>query len=163
MRADPIGRLISRRDLAMVRHRAALARELGLMDSELLALLQIAFHGELAPSSIGSLLDLSSGGATALVQRLERAGHVRRRAHPRDRRSTLIRLTPETEARLTGADAVLDDEVERLTGGLPDDHREAVAGFLAALAELCEERGPSARDEPGATDPRRRPVPSLWA
>jgi hypothetical protein len=59
MRADPIGRLISRRDLAMVRHRAALARELGLMDSELLALLQIAFHGELAPSSIGSLLDLS--------------------------------------------------------------------------------------------------------
>ena len=41
----------------------------------------------------------SSGGITALVHRLESAGHLFRRRHPTDRRSILVELSPQLVAR----------------------------------------------------------------
>ena len=81
---EAIRHLLYRRDVAVTRHRAAIARSLGLADIEMLALVHLAEHGALAPSAIASLLDLSSGGATALVQRLER-GRPRDTAAASDR------------------------------------------------------------------------------
>src|ERR687895_840996 len=67
---------------------AAMARRTGLGLSEMAALehLQHA-HGGLTPTELGRRLSLSSGAITALVDRLERTGHVERRPHPPDRRS----------------------------------------------------------------------------
>ena len=67
--ATMMRRFLYRRDVAVARHRATVARTLGLTDIEMLALVHIAHQGELAPSALGRLLDLSSGGVTALVQR----------------------------------------------------------------------------------------------
>jgi DNA-binding MarR family transcriptional regulator len=50
---------------------------------------------ELSPGALGASMMLSSGGTTARLDRLERAGLVRRAADPRDRRGVLVRLTPQ--------------------------------------------------------------------
>src|ERR687895_490001 len=74
---------------------AAMARRTGLGLSEMAALehLQHA-HGGLTPTELGRRLSLSSGAITALVDRLERTGHVERRANPADRRSSVVLPLP---------------------------------------------------------------------
>src|SRR3954466_3385501 len=85
---------LHRKALADARQRAALARRLGLTDSEVLAVQHLARAGELTPGQLGALLQLSSGGTSGLIQRPQRAGHVSRHANPRDKRSAVVRLTP---------------------------------------------------------------------
>jgi DNA-binding MarR family transcriptional regulator len=162
--ADVIRELLYRRDVALARHRAAFARALGVTDAEMLALVHLAQHGELSPSRIAALLDLSSGGTTALVQRLERAGHVTRTPHPVDRRSTLIRLSPQTAARLRDAQSPLIDGLEQTTAGLSASERAAVTAVFKHLAALSEELDTSMRlHGRRRSDRLSRPVPSLWA
>lgn len=48
----------------------------------------------LSPSAISASLMVSSGTLTSRLDRLERKGLVRRVAHPTDRRSTEVELTP---------------------------------------------------------------------
>jgi DNA-binding MarR family transcriptional regulator len=160
--ADGVLELLYRRDVAIGRHRAALGRLLGLADAETLAVIHLA-HGELTTARIAVLLGLSSGGATAFVQRLERLGHVKRRAHPRDQRSSLISLTAATRVKVEHAEASLGAGLERVTAGLDPSAQAAVAGFLAAVVELSE----ALTDDPAAERTRRRgvlqrPVPSRW-
>src|ERR687896_1202715 len=75
---------------------AAIARRTGLGLSEMAALehLQHA-HGGLTPTELGRRLSLSSGAITALVDRLERSGHVEGRPNPPGRPSSLGLPVPE--------------------------------------------------------------------
>lgn len=61
-------------------------------------LIVCANHGVIAtPGAIASRLNISTASTTKLLDRLERAGHVTRRAHPpSDRRALAIAITPET-------------------------------------------------------------------
>jgi DNA-binding MarR family transcriptional regulator len=159
-----IRHLLYRRDVALGRYRSGLARSLGLTDVEMLALVHLGEHGELAPSGIAALLHLSSGGATALVQRLERAGHVTRQPHPTDRRSILIGLSPATANRLADAYAILDERMDSVLAALGDRERAAVTGVFTQLAWQSEALAASLRREPEPEpDALVRPVPSLWA
>jgi DNA-binding MarR family transcriptional regulator len=161
---EEIRRLLYRRDLAVAAHRAALARSLGLTDVEMLALVHLGEQGEMAPSAIAALLHLSSGGATALVQRLERAGHVTRKPHPSDRRSILIALSPAMVRRLDDAYAPVERRMESVVAALGHVERVAVAEVFSRLVSLSEELDASLRREPEPEpDALVRPVPSLWA
>jgi DNA-binding MarR family transcriptional regulator len=156
--------LLYRRDVAMAGHRASVARTLGVTDIEMLVLVHLAERTELPPSQIAALLDLSSGGATALVQRLERAGHVTRAAHPTDRRSILIRLSERTAARLEKEQAPLVAGLESTARALSEIELAAVEKVLTAIASLSEELDASLRHEADTEpDAFTRPVPSLWA
>jgi DNA-binding MarR family transcriptional regulator len=138
---------------------------MGLNDVEMLALLHLREQGPLAPTQLARLLDLSSGGATALVQRLERTGHVRRQPHPTDRRSTLIRLTEPAAERIETAREPLAEGLERAISRLLVSERPAIARFLTEVASLSERLTAGARQEATSSpsDAVRRPVPSLWA
>src|SRR5919201_3910989 len=129
---------LHRKALADARQRAALARRLGLTDSEVLAVQHLARAGELTPGQLGALLQLSSGGTTGLIHRLERAGHVTRHAHPRDGRSAVVRLTPAIAAWATEAWAPFVAEVEALASSLPEREQEVVRRFLEGAAQAAE-------------------------
>jgi DNA-binding MarR family transcriptional regulator len=162
--SEVVRRLLYRRDVAVARHRAAFARSLGLTDVEVLALIHLREQGPLAPSQIAALLDLSSGGATSLVQRLELAGLVGRQPHPTDRRSTLIRLSERAAATLDDAQSPLMDGLEQAISPLAETERLAVLRFFTDLAILSEELATTQRVDAETTiDTVRRPVPSLWA
>lgn len=132
--------MLSRKDLAAARHRAALAALLRIEEHDVLAIQHLAHAGQLTPTKLGMLLRLSSGGTASLLGRLERRGFVTRVPHPVDKRSTLRRLTPEVE-RLAGealAPLVADIDTEVLA--LPVDERAVVARFLEAVARAAERR-----------------------
>ena len=162
--AQTIRRSLTRKDLAASRHRSAAGRMLGLSENELLALQLLSLAGRLTPSALGAQLRLTSGGTTALVHRLERAGHLTRESHPHDGRSTLLRLTPRSEEEATAAFAPLVAELDRLADELSEQDRAVVDGFLERVAEAAERH---ADEVARAADDRRRapigePVPGLW-
>jgi DNA-binding MarR family transcriptional regulator len=163
--AEGIRASLNRKALASARHRAALGRLLGLGEGEVLAIQHLARAGRMTPSQLGSVLRLSSGGATALVQRLERQGHVAREPHPHDRRSVLLRLTPQIEQRAGEVLAPLVAEIDALTARLSEDERALVADFLARVADAGERHADDlarAADDSGPA-PAGSPVPGLWA
>jgi DNA-binding MarR family transcriptional regulator len=165
--AASIRRLLHRRVIASNRHRAALGRHLQLRANELAALDLLAEHGTLTPSQLGSMLVLTSGGVTSLVQRLERLGHVHRRPHPHDGRSSVLRADAgivERLARLKAPLAVLlDAEIEALSAA----DRRTVARLLARVSDATENAArrlldprDAAPGEPGGED--EDIAPGLW-
>ena len=164
MNDETIRQLLNRRDLASARYRTAMSRRLGLAESEILAVAYLAQRGRLTPSELGDLLDLSSGGVTALVQRLELAGHVERRRHPTDRRSVQLQLSGTLVERAGAAFQPLVDALDELTEELTEAEQATVRRFLSRVVLATEEHADRARAElergPGGPS---TPVPALWS
>ena len=88
---------------------------------------------ELSPGALLRTTLVTSGTMTNRVDRLEKAGLVRRRPDPEDKRGVLVTLTPAGQAQ---ADAALADllEAERtLLAPLPEPSRQALAALLRIL------------------------------
>ncbi|MGE7386600.1 MarR family winged helix-turn-helix transcriptional regulator [Streptomyces sp. NPDC004126] len=99
----------------------------------LVCLLDAARAAEAAtPGLLGTRLGLNSAGTTAVVDRLERLGHVERVRDPDDRRRVLVRVTPGAVA--LGREffgPMLDGVVQALTPLSPAE-RETIRAFLTA-------------------------------
>lgn len=163
MQDETIRQLLNRRDLGATRHRSAISRRLGLSETEMLAVAHLAQRGRLTPSALAELLDLSSGGVTALVQRLELAGHVERSRHPTDRRSVELELSAALVARAATAFHPLVGALDEITAELSEPEQAVVRRFLARVAIATEEHAARAHAEldRGAAAPTT-PVPALW-
>jgi DNA-binding MarR family transcriptional regulator len=129
---------VYRTELAGYRHRAGRAEQLRLEKGDLTALEQLAASSGLTATDLGQRLGLSSGGVTVLVDRLERAGHVKRHRHPRDRRKRVLSLTPAARRWLADYLEPIVAPLERSAAWLSAADREVVFRFLDHLAALRE-------------------------
>jgi DNA-binding MarR family transcriptional regulator len=83
---------------------------------------------------IAEELSITVGGASKLVDRIEAAGHCRRRPNPVDKRSSLIELTPAGRQLLATATASFEDELhQRLGSAVPAASLHQFGETLAAL------------------------------
>lgn len=87
---------------------------------EVLMLLAFSRRGSLPMRVIGSRLQVHQTSVTNAVDRLEKAGLVRRVAHPRDRRTTLVEITDAGRTLADQATQVLNREVFADPGLDPD-------------------------------------------
>ncbi|MCF2588829.1 MarR family winged helix-turn-helix transcriptional regulator [Brevibacterium sp. UCMA 11752] len=78
---------------------------------EVLTLLSFTKSGTLPMSKISARLQVHATSTTNSVDRLEKAGLVKRRSHPDDRRTTLVDLTETGRELSSRATAALNDEV----------------------------------------------------
>jgi MarR family transcriptional regulator, organic hydroperoxide resistance regulator len=79
-------------------------------------------------------LGVSSGGASKLVDRLEAEGYCRRRPNPRDRRSSLLELTPAGTALMAAAERVVEARLDDLLASRLS--RADIAELAALLQKL---------------------------
>ena len=92
---EDFARAAHRLAAAIQHHRTVTARDrLGLTTSSEAALTALYHHGPLTPSQLAARIHLTPSTTTALVDQLDRAGHITRRPHPRDRRKILLSTTP---------------------------------------------------------------------
>lgn len=162
---EPIRQALNRKELAAVRQRSALAALLGLGETDVLAIQHLAAGGRLTSAQLAALLGMTSGGCTALVHRLERAGCVQREPHPHDGRSALLALTPRVHARVEELLGPLGQRLDGLAAALSGAERAIVAGFLARVADAAEVHADELvrRAEASGQPDRAVTVPVLWA
>ncbi len=135
--AEDLAGSLQRFGLQRDRMRAALARHAGISATDLDTLEHLEADGPLTQKDLGDRLSLTSGAVTMLVDRLERAGWVRRRPYPGDRRYVLIELSPHAAASEPEGLAAYHSGVRALANGVPAGHRQAIAAFLAAAADAA--------------------------
>ena len=71
------------------------AEQLDMNASDLQCLHMLLLNGSaMKPGELGRSCGLSSGGVTVVLDRLEKAGYIRRDANPDDRRSVIVRPEP---------------------------------------------------------------------
>jgi DNA-binding MarR family transcriptional regulator len=154
-----------RKALADTGQRAALARRLGVTDNEVLAVQHLSRAGELTPGQLSTRLQLSSGGTTGLIQRMQRAGHVARDVHPRDARSVVLRLTPEIQTWAADAWAPLVADIDALVHDMSSKEAKVVRAFLEAVANAADRHATrvAADADASARDSLAVPLPALWS
>lgn len=113
---------------------ARLQRECGLSLGSLNAMLVIDSTPSCRVHDIARAVEITVGGASQAVDRLEAAGQCVRRPNPLDRRSSIVELTTAGEELLKRAGAVFDQELETfLQLPLSQGDLGRLAGALAAL------------------------------
>jgi len=81
-------------------------------------------------------LSLSSGAITALVARLEKTGHVKRRPNPADRRSSVVLPLPGGLEDASRHLRPVAAELLKATAKLTDEERAAVGKYLEVATEI---------------------------
>jgi len=115
----------------------AFCRRVGVGHADLNALEQLQLSGGMTPGRLGERLQLTSGSVTALADRLERLGLVRRVAHPTDRRTSLLCLTEQAEDWGTEAYGPFGDDLTELAGTLSPEVRAEMVRFFTEAAAIA--------------------------
>jgi DNA-binding MarR family transcriptional regulator len=114
-------------------HEVAEKVRLGPSDSQFLTLLQV--HGPLSPGRLAELSGLSTGTVTGVLDRLERAGYVRRDRAPDDRRKVIVSRVEEKVAQDMGPlYAEQGQALERVLSRYTEKELELLEDFVTRLA-----------------------------
>ncbi|MGY1828063.1 MULTISPECIES: MarR family transcriptional regulator [unclassified Blastococcus] len=112
----------------------------------LVAVMDAARRGEaLTAGRLGSAVELSSASVTALVDRLERAGHLRRVRDDADRRRVTLEMSAGSMAAGAEFFGGLQRDLLAAMEGFSDDELTVVRRFLLGMTEVIEAH---ARDAP---------------
>ena len=143
---------------------AFVARRFGAAPAEFKAMDHIHATGGLTPGQLADRLALSSGAVTALVDRLERLGWVKRVPHPTDRRSVIVSKAGVEASAGELVYASFAEDLARAASELTPEERAACIRFLEAAAEIAAERATELRDSgpvpSGSPGPGSRPTPA---
>ncbi|MGW3911727.1 MarR family winged helix-turn-helix transcriptional regulator [Streptomyces sp. NPDC005070] len=83
-------------------------------------------------------LAITVGAVSKAVDRLAAEGWCVREAHPQDRRSSVLRLTPEGEDLLAASRPVVEGQLASLTAQVPPEDLARIAATLATLRAHLE-------------------------
>ncbi|AZY53233.1 MarR family winged helix-turn-helix transcriptional regulator [Bordetella avium] len=111
-------------------HQTMVAERLGLSATELKALELVQELDALPTGQLALLLGISWGGTTALVNRLESSGFVRRERHPLDRRVIIVSPVAEHCETLKQARQAMLEEVRLLSRQFDPEQIHTVHAFL---------------------------------
>jgi DNA-binding MarR family transcriptional regulator len=153
-RAAAVRRLLIAATAASVR----LARSFGVSVADMGALdyieQQESLGRALGPSELAAHLGMTSASATALVDRLEAAGLVRRSPRTDDRRRVVLTVTPATRARVEELLGPALQQLDDITEQLGPADRRAVDAYLDRVGEVLQvwSADPGQPERPGAAE-----------
>lgn len=121
--------------IANVLFRNAVGRKLGLnvADNECLSYLTIN-GGVATPKAIAGYTGLTTGSTTAMLDRLEKAGLVRRKPNPDDRRGVLVEVSKRWGEVAGPLVAGIQLSQQALIKRYSDEELTVIADFLARFA-----------------------------
>ncbi len=120
----------------------AVAQVMGLSRTDVRCIDLLVRRGTMAAGELGEATGLSSGAVTFLVDRLERAGVVKRRRDPEDRRRVLVELVPEAAERSFEVHAPMIAEMRALLGRHTVEELRSIHAFLQDARSVYLRRAP---------------------
>ncbi len=106
------------------------AARFGLHPTDLECLDVIFLRGQASAGELAEATGLTSGAATALIDRLERAGYVQRTRDPGDGRRVVVRARPHAIAPIAAVYAPLQERMFALWSSYSERELEVIADFL---------------------------------
>ena len=133
-RQDLVGRELSD---AVIFFHEAIAANLGMSAAEWKCLGLIDQYGPSTASRLAELSGFTTGAITGVVDRLERAGYVRRAPHPTDRRSVIVEPLhlKGLKERIMPIFQSLGRAMAEVTGHYSPAELSAIARFVADTTE----------------------------
>jgi DNA-binding MarR family transcriptional regulator len=128
--AELVGAAVPSWAILVVQLNNVVADRLGVIDTDVQCLHVLGRHGPTTPSVLAKQVNLTTGSASRMIDRLVAAGCVRRVADPGDRRRVLIEPTQEGLDRVTAAYAGLVARTREGLGAFDDDELGAVLRFV---------------------------------
>lgn len=118
---------------AVMLHGHAGAKVCDMGVSDLYALNVLELSGAMTPGELGARTGLTTGPTTRLIDRLERAGYVRRVPSPDDRRKVIVEPVGRP-ARLDEVLAPARQKIGEIIGGYSPEEREVLFDYFARAA-----------------------------
>ena len=116
---------------------------MGLGENDLLALRYLITAQQdgrtTGPKELTAYLGISSASTTVLVDRLERAGRVRREHSPFDRRALILVPTASTDEEVAAALGEVPERMVEVASQLNPDQAKVVIDFLTSMREAVDE------------------------
>jgi len=121
--------------------------------AEVAALEHLQIGGDLSPGELGKRLSMPSASVTALLDRLEGKRMIVRKAHPEDRRSLLVALTPTASERAALDLLPLAKALTAAAAQMSEAERETVARYID-MVNTCMNQQREACPPPPPARPR---------
>ena len=113
----------------------SMCRRLKINHTDIQALQHLMLNEPMTPGELAGRLNISTAATTAVVDRMSQRGHVLRTPHPRDRRSLLIRPSPEAVTQTLETLRPLFDEAENIINALTPSGQDTVVVYLQGILE----------------------------
>jgi len=113
---------------------------LGLCQSDFGVMEALLHKGPLPVKALGEKVLLTSGSMTAAIDRLERRGWVMRGDDPQDRRSRIVRLTPEGRKTIQALFRTHERDMEQAASKLSHNERAELMRLLRKLGKAANSR-----------------------
>jgi DNA-binding MarR family transcriptional regulator len=122
----------------LVQFNGIVAARLGVGVTELQCLYELAQHGPATPGALAARLNLTTGSASRMVERLHAGGYVHRVPDPTDRRRVLVEPDPASLARIGEIYGPLNERLAALLADAEPAVLERMGAFLAAAEERTD-------------------------
>ncbi|NOV02186.1 MarR family transcriptional regulator [Paenibacillus sp. LMG 31457] len=116
------------------------AASLGLYNNDFIAIDFLHEKGPITAGELSKLTGLTTGSVTALIDRLEKNGFVRRQNDPNDRRKVIIVPLYEKKAEISHTYLPLHAAMVKLASSYTDEELTFISQFLSNASEVLEEQ-----------------------
>jgi DNA-binding MarR family transcriptional regulator len=114
--------------------------------------------GTVTAGELATLTGLTSGAITGVLDRLEKAGFVRREKDPGDRRQVLVCVLPDRQRELEQIFAPMARAWADLCSGYDDEQLALVQGFMRRAIGLLQQETDRLRASAAEAAPESRPL-----
>jgi MarR family transcriptional regulator, organic hydroperoxide resistance regulator len=119
-----------------------IADRVGLRLTDMQCINVLDLMGPSTPGELARSTGLTTGGVTVMLDRLEKAGYVKREPNPRDRRSVLVRLKPAKLKKVNAFYGGMYDRVAGLLDEAPESELRSVVNLLAKMNGFSAQHPP---------------------
>lgn len=116
------------------------AAALGLYSNDFLSIDILREKGPITAGELSKLTGLTTGSVTALIDRLEKNGYVRRENDPKDRRKVIIVPLYENKEDVIGTYQPLHTAMVKLAASYTDEELALISQFLGKASTVLEEQ-----------------------
>ncbi|WP_256719652.1 MarR family winged helix-turn-helix transcriptional regulator [Paenibacillus glucanolyticus] len=123
-----------------VLYQQQVASSLGLYNNDFISIDILHEKGPITAGELSKLTGLTTGSVTALIDRLEKSGYVRRENDPKDRRKVIIVPLYEDKEEVSETYLKLYVSMMDLASSYTEEELELITQFLGKASTVLEEQ-----------------------
>jgi DNA-binding MarR family transcriptional regulator len=123
-----------------VLYQQQVASSLGLYNNDFISIDILHEKGPITAGELSKLTGLTTGSVTALIDRLEKSGYVRRENDPKDRRKVIIVPLYEDKEEVSETYLKLYASMMDLASSYTEEELELITQFLGKASTVLEEQ-----------------------